>query len=130
MKSLFTPAILIMNKLSFPKKFSLIDIIILSIYTFLFYSFTTEILDKINFSAKERTGVEYNYPVKNLIINLISHRDLVNRYFILDKTLLDKITEKQKEIDDIFKSIDIMESKYATTLKTTEKLQKIKSQRK
>lgn len=128
MKILFSPAISIMNKLSFPKKFSLIGIIILSIYTFLFYSFTTESLKKINFSKKERTGVEYNYPVKNLIINLINHRDLINRYFILDKTLLGKITEKQKEIDDIFKNIDILETKYATTLKTTEKLQKIKSQ--
>ncbi|MCX8070133.1 MAG: methyl-accepting chemotaxis protein [Thermodesulfovibrionales bacterium] len=127
MKFLFTPAIFIMNKLSFLMKFCLIGVIILSIFLFLFYSFVDESLQKINFSAKERTGVEYNQPVKNLIISLILHRDLINRYLIYDKKLLSKINEKQQEIDDWLKKIDNVDSKYSATLKTTEKLNKVKS---
>lgn len=128
MRFLFTPAISIMNRLSFPMKFSLIGIIIFSIYAFLFYSFTAESLDKINFSAKERLGVEYNAPVKTLISHLIEHRDLVNRYTSFDKNLKTKIDDKQMQINETLKKIDAMEAKYSTTLKTTEKLQKVISQ--
>ncbi|MCX8070296.1 MAG: hypothetical protein N2738_07310, partial [Thermodesulfovibrionales bacterium] len=128
MKSLFRPAISFMNKLPFPYKFACVGLIVFSIFAFLFYSFVSESLDKINFSAKERTGVDYNMPVKNLIVNLTTHRDLVNRFLLYDKSIKDKILAVQQSIDDDLKKIDIVEAKYATTLKTTELLQKIKNQ--
>lgn len=128
MKTLFRPAIKLMNNLTFPKKFLLIGAIALTIYVFLFYSFTKESLDKINFSSKERTGIEYNEPVKHLISLLINYRDLTVKQSLFDKALTDKLTATKQEIEQAFKAIDTVERKYASTLNTTEKLQSIKSQ--
>ncbi len=73
--SWFNLSVNLMNKLTYPKKFTLISIMFIVVLTFPMYQFVTTVLKDIEFSQKEEIGIEYNMALNNVLYNLLSQND-------------------------------------------------------
>ncbi|MBC7817753.1 MAG: hypothetical protein IAG10_12740, partial [Planctomycetaceae bacterium] len=76
MKSVFAPAVALLNRLTYPRKFAVIGLLFalpLGLVTFFLIS---ELNDRIAFSAKEQLGNEYLRPVQQFASDLRDHRGL------------------------------------------------------
>ena len=76
MQSVFAPAVTLLNRLTYPRKFGLIGLLFalpLGLVTFFLVS---ELNDHIEFSAKEQLGNEYLRPVQQFASDLRDHRGL------------------------------------------------------
>src|SRR5262245_44803695 len=109
MKSLFSPAIALMNHLKYPSKFGLIGLLFavpLGLVTFFFVS---ERNDRIAFGAKEGHGNEYLRPVQQLTADLRDHRGLTWSQFPDRDQQLKKIEERL--VEDV-QAVDMVDRKY------------------
>jgi methyl-accepting chemotaxis protein len=122
MKKLLQPGIMIMNRFTFSAKFifiSLFIIIPLTVTLGLFFSTNGH---QINFNQKERYGVAYNLPLKNLIHDIQEEREIAGHYFQgngMEKSRLEKI---EKMIERDFAVLQKADRKYHRTLAVGERL--------
>ena len=118
MKSCFAPAVALMNRLTYPRKFGLIGLLFtlpLGLVTFFLVS---ELNDRIAFSAKEQLGNEYLRPVQQFASDLRDHRGLTWARADQQNTPeeLRRVDERlQRDIQDI----DAADRKLGETLRTT-----------
>lgn len=96
------PSIALMNKLKYPVKIGILGLLVLimsgSIIGFLMNNLQTQ----ADFSIKERQGVEYINPLKNLLLDLNKYQDgnssVSNATILQDADAVDKIDEKYNKI--------------------------------
>jgi methyl-accepting chemotaxis protein len=74
MGEFFLPAIKLMNQLSYPKKLALISTLFLTILVSPMYELTKSVLDDVNFSKAEESGVKYLNPTMESIVSLVKFR--------------------------------------------------------
>ncbi|MFM9963457.1 MAG: response regulator [Planctomycetaceae bacterium] len=119
MKKVFAPAVALLNRLTYPRKFGLIGLLFslpLGLVTFFLVS---ELNDRIAFSAKERLGNEYLRPVQKFAADLREHRGLSwSRADQQDTSEeLRRVDEQlQRDIQDI----DAVDRKLGATLGSTQ----------
>ena len=117
MKKLITPAVKLMNNLTFNQKFTSVSILlILSIAAMALYFITTT-NERIDFNSKESDGVAYNAPVKNLMIHLQEHRETTYQLLNGQTSTNKKLYELQNEIAKDIESIDNIDKKLNIRLK-------------
>jgi len=73
MQSLFAPAIAVMNRLKYVQKFLLVGLLLVLPLGLVMSQYLAEVEYDINFSAKERLGLEYNAPLVNLLREFEQH---------------------------------------------------------
>ncbi len=127
MKKFLAPAIALMDRLRYPKKFALIGLLFVFSLGVMTYMVISEARVSLNFTKKEKLGIEYIYPVRKLLENLQQHRGMTNALLSGDKSFSQKISEKQIQIEEDIKRIVEIDKKYGNTLKSTEKLNAIKN---
>ncbi len=120
MKSIFVPGIKLINRFKYPKKFAFVSILLILFVGILIILLITEINIRIEFSAKEKIGLEYIDPVKNLIKELEEQRSLLNLYLRGSQEVKDELQAKIKQIDLEFKSVDEVNKKYNDIFKINE----------
>jgi|GEM_PF-3183144 len=76
MSALFSPAIKMMNRLSYPKKLALISTLFITILVSPMYELTKSVFDDVNFSKSEESGMNYLSPTMETLVNLIKFRRL------------------------------------------------------
>ncbi|HEY9863139.1 MAG TPA: ATP-binding protein [Candidatus Obscuribacterales bacterium] len=81
------------------------------------YQLIAEIDSKIDFAQKEEQGLAYNYPLKNLLVDMIHHRTQVDRYFNGDKSLVPYINTKGEKIKTAIQNLDAIEQQLTHELK-------------
>lgn len=119
MSSVFAPAVSLLNRLTYPRKFGLIGLLSalpLGLVTFFLVS---ELNDRIAFSAKEKLGNEYLRPVQQFASDLRNHRGLTWARADHENTPaeLRKLDERlQRDIQEI----DAVDRKLGATLQTTQ----------
>jgi signal transduction histidine kinase/CheY-like chemotaxis protein len=64
---LLAPAVVVMNRLTYPQKFALISLLFLLPLAFVMNLLVSELNARIAFSAKERLGVRYLVPLRHLL---------------------------------------------------------------
>jgi len=64
---LLSPAVVVMNRLSYPSKFVLISVLFTVPLGYVMYELLTELNANIGFSAKERVGLQYLRPLRQLM---------------------------------------------------------------
>jgi methyl-accepting chemotaxis protein len=104
----FKPAMFLLNRLTYRKKFFLLSIVLLIPIAVTMFLLISELDKSINFTEKERRGNEYLIPLKNLSANVQTHRrltDSVNR----DNLLNNQLSAVQVMIDDSLKQIDSLD---------------------
>jgi PAS domain S-box-containing protein len=105
--------------------FSLLLIFILP-FAVVVYQLIAEINVGTNFAQKERLGVKYNQSLRGLLENLLEHRRLTREYLTDNKSLKEKITLEQSQIEADIQSIDAVDRKLGVTLETTKQWQAFK----
>ena len=80
---------------------NLIALLLIFIFPFalVVYQLIAEIDIKIEFTQKEKLGLAYNYPLKNLLVAVIEHRTQVNQYLNGDKSLAPAIATATEKIE-------------------------------
>ncbi len=123
--SIFTPAVKLMNNMKYPIKFTLISLI-LDIPSLLLLGLLTSVRNEaIDFGQKERLGLEYNEPVKELLFHVAEHRQAALIYFEggeSDKTVAKKLLQElQTKIENDVTAIDEVDTRLGETLEGKEK---------
>src|SRR5687768_7415020 len=80
MRALFAPAIALMNRLSYPHKFTLISLLFLSLRARVMVLLYLESRREIDFDQHELTGTAYLRPLRSLMRHAEMYRILVQRY--------------------------------------------------
>jgi len=126
MKIFFKPITLLLNNLKYGRKFTLIGIIILLPFTIALYLLVSELNTGIEFAQKERIGVTYNMLLVDILKEMQKHRGATNALLSSEISFKEKQLSLQEHIDHNIKTIDSVDQKYGTILKTTERWHAIK----
>ena len=76
MRTLLAPGVALMNRLKYAYKFGLISLIFLAPIVVLVYFMVSDVSDGIAFAEKERTGVAYLVPLRQVLENVQQHRGM------------------------------------------------------
>lgn len=98
MKALFTPAIIFMNRLSYPVKFIVLNLIVIIPLFIQTWSLISTFNDDINLLKHERTGLLYIKNVRPLLTHIPQHRGMTNAFLNGDSSLENKILAKRKKL--------------------------------
>lgn len=128
MKKIFMPAILLMNRLRFAYKFAFISLFLIIPFAVSMYLFFSSNNHDIDFNQNERNGVEYNLPLKNLIMYVQQHRDEMDSYLKGNTSSKNEIVELEDKIDDVVKTIDEKDGKLNEVLLIGDKWNKAKAE--
>ncbi|KMT21013.1 methyl-accepting chemotaxis protein [Clostridium cylindrosporum] len=118
--NIFQPAIFLMNRLKFLKKFGLIFILFLLPLSVLLSYLIIDLNSNIKMKENQIKGLQYNIAIRSLIQHTQQHRGLSSIYLQGKDKSKDNILEKQREIQRDIKAIDTLDIKYDDVLKTKE----------
>ncbi|WRH68653.1 MAG: histidine kinase dimerization/phospho-acceptor domain-containing protein [Planktothrix sp. GU0601_MAG3] len=91
------------------------------------YQLIAEIDNKIEFAQKEKQGLAYNYPLKNLLVGMINYRTKVERYFNGDRSLAPEIIAQGEKIATTIQNLDALEQRLTPQLKVSSRWLEIKA---
>ncbi len=121
LKELFSPAVTLMNRLTYPRKMVLVVLVFSVPLTVFLYLLISETTRGIGFANKESLGVEYNKTVIKLMRNMQQHRGMANAYLSGDTIFGEKLTTKMADIVTDIKAIDRVDERLGTSLTTTDR---------
>lgn len=116
----------LMNSLSYPKKMSLITVLLLIPITVTFLLLIHQLNNIVNESHKEQSGLEYIKTITPLYQQLPQHRGLTNAYLNGSAEFEEKILSKRKEIDQSIQQINIINTEYGEHFDTNQLWDEIK----
>ncbi len=121
MNMVFAPAVKLLNRLTYPRKFGLIGLLFALPLGLVTFFLVRELNDRITFSAKEQLGNEYLRPVQQFASDLRVHRGLT--WARADSQKLRQIEERlQHDVQEI----DAVDRKLGARLKTTSRWTEIR----
>ncbi|MEG4960350.1 MULTISPECIES: ATP-binding protein [unclassified Microcoleus] len=90
---------------------NLIALLLIFVFPFalVVYQLIAEIDSKIEFAQKEKLGLAYNYPLKNLLVAVIEQRTQVNQYLNGDKSLAPAIATATEKIETAIQNLNAVE---------------------
>ena len=115
------PAIGLMNRLTYPRKFLLISVFFLAALALILYFLHIELGERIDFTAKETIGTQYLRPVVKLFIDAGEARRLGRVYHRGEATKRPELVRKMGEIDDDLHAVEAVDQKLGAELNSTSK---------
>jgi methyl-accepting chemotaxis protein len=116
---MLTPAVALMNRLSYARKFSLIGLLLLlplAVVSYLQISLATE---RVDFNQKESYGVSYITPVREILRQVQLHRLYYAAVLSGQSRFEDRLAQTRARIDQVVVEVDEQEARYGTMLQTT-----------
>lgn len=92
----------------------------------LLYVEFSEINKWIDFTQKERMGVEYNRSLRKLMEDLMHHRGMINAFLSGDPSFSDSIETEHSRIEDGIRAVDSINNRYGRLLKIDDKWESFK----
>ena len=127
MTSYFTPAVSLMNVLTYPRKFGLIGLLFTLPLGMVSYFLVSTLNDQMAFSAKEQMGIEYLRPVQNFAAILRDHRGLTWARANHPSTA-EELRGVEVRLQQAVQEVDAVDRKLGETLRTTQLWTSIKGQ--
>lgn len=118
MKMVFAPAVTLLNRLTYPRKFGLIGLLFALPLGLLTFFLVSELNERIAFSAKEQLGNEYLRSVQQFASDLRDHRGLTWIRADQQNAPQELLRVEQRLQRDI-QNIDAVDRKHGETLRTT-----------
>lgn len=118
MKTLFAPGILLMNRLRYPIKFSLIFAVILIPMLFLSIQLVTSLNNEAKFLESERHGLAYIKTVRLPLELLQQHRGMTASYLKGASEFKQQIQSKRDDIDRALADLASLDKQQGKTLGT------------
>src|SRR6266516_2974526 len=127
MKKLFNPATALMNRLSYPRKFVLISLLLVVPLALVMTFFTLTINSSIEVAQQEIDGDVYLRPLRNLLQHTLNEKELANDYLSGDSSLREALVNTQAQIEQDFKDLEAVDRQFGGELKTTEQLRTLEA---
>jgi len=130
---LFKPAIALMNRLNYPRKFLLISLLFVLPLALVMNFLISELDSRIEFTQKELYGNAYLRPISQLWQYIPRRQMILQRQFYkswqgvdqIDPAQTQQLEDLKNKIDREFSQISVVESKLGEFVKTGEKLKDI-----
>ena len=123
---LFAPAVAVMNRLTYPRKFAFLILLSALPLGLVMYLLIVEMNDRIEFAQKEIQGELYLRPLRHLFEHAIQSRELAHAYADGKVSLRPELIRKQAEIDEDFETLQAVDQNLGHALNTTSKYIAIK----
>jgi methyl-accepting chemotaxis protein len=124
---MFGSATRLMNRLTYPKKFALVGLVVVPIILAMTYQLFEHLDSSIQATEKERLGIVYIKPVRTIVEIMQRHRGLSSRYLNGDASAKEKILDQQHQLESAIKTLDAVDAKLGDTLRTTQKWNALKT---
>jgi len=105
MQIIFSPAVALMNRMGYTKKFALIGALALVAIVVLLSSLYSSLDKVVQASKKELAGIEAIMPMARLVQNLQQHRGFSSGVLNGNEAMKEKRSAKEKEVDAAFSSV-------------------------
>ncbi|MDH5408787.1 MAG: methyl-accepting chemotaxis protein [Gammaproteobacteria bacterium] len=125
MKALFKPAIAIMNRMSYPVKFAVLNLIVIIPMLIQTWSLIANHNADIVLEKHELIGLDYIKLIRPLIEDIPKHRGMTHSLLKGNTSFKDKITSLQKKIDSNLATLDSIDKQLTSKLFTENKVQEI-----
>lgn len=112
---LCAPSVALMNKLKYPVKVAILGSLVLVMSASIIAFLLNNLESQANFSIKERHGVEYINPLKNLFLSLHKYKE-------------NNPSVTKASINEIIQEIDKYDKKYNKEMKVEDKWQELKQE--
>ncbi|MDH5180058.1 MAG: methyl-accepting chemotaxis protein [Gammaproteobacteria bacterium] len=122
MKILFKPAILLMNRMRYPVKFMVLNLIVIIPLFIQTWSLIANIQDDINLLEHERKGLNYIRHVRPLLEFIPQHRGMTNGFLKGNTGFETKINTVKDKIDQQFLALKNFDQKIKIDANSTDKL--------
>jgi len=120
MKRLFKPAVALMNQLRYPQKFVLIGFLLLLPLGWVLSQYVANANSDINFSSKERVGVEYLRPATDLLQAVQKHMALSAAVRQGATEFEPDLAQTRADVETAITKVDQVDQRLGETLGTTE----------
>jgi hypothetical protein len=127
MRKLFGPAVAVMNRLKYPRKFVLISLLFTLPLGLVLYLLLSELNHNIDYAQKELSGTVYLRSLGKLLHDTDRDRILRSVYPAHLPSALQDQEQSQARIDDDFKALEAVDLTVGATLHTSEQLQTLKA---
>ncbi|MBI5741405.1 MAG: nitrate- and nitrite sensing domain-containing protein [Nitrospirae bacterium] len=120
MRIFFKPAVILMDRLRFRRKMTVIALVIsLPVMSFM-YLLLTEINTDIQFAGREKLGAAYIEAVMKFVRDVQQHRGMSSAFLNGDALFRAKMLEKQSHIDNDIKAVFELDRKYSSEIPITD----------
>jgi len=106
MQAIFAPAIALMNRLNYTRKFAICGVLALVAIALLVSALYRSLDQVVRSSRKELSGIAIMKPMAQLVRHLQQHRGLSYGLLNGNQTMQENRSAKEKEADDAFKAVD------------------------
>ncbi|MBN9421349.1 MAG: chemotaxis protein [Candidatus Accumulibacter sp. 66-26] len=106
MQALFAPAIALMNRLGYTKKFAVMGALALVAIAVLLFNLFNALDQVIRKSETELVGIEAMKPISRLVQATQQHRGLSSGVLNGNEAMRDKRAAKEKEVSDLLKAVE------------------------
>lgn len=124
MKALFSPAVALMNRLGYSRKFAVMGALALAAIAVLLFGLHESLDRVIRSSQHELAGIEVLKPMARLVQQLQQHRGLSSSVLNGDETVKEQLAAKAAEVREAFKSV---EAKFQPSLVDNDAWKKIRA---
>ncbi|GAB5606264.1 methyl-accepting chemotaxis protein [Sideroxyarcus sp. TK5] len=128
MDALLAPGMALMGRLSYARKFGLISLIFMLPIALLTYFFINEVNTGISFAEKERHGVAYLVPLKEVLSDMQQHRGMAAALLNGDSSFAGKLEAKQKHLQEQAARLDAVDVRHGEELGVSAQWQSIKAE--
>ena len=128
MKTLFTPAIALMDRLRFQKKFMMIFAIIFLPLVALSWVTVSSFSEKVQTLKHERQGLLFIQTIRPLLEHMPQHRGMTNAYLEGETSFKSKIMSKRNDVDQALASLSNINNKLSGYLNTNNLVNNIQTQ--
>lgn len=117
--SWFSPAIRLLNRLTFPRKFALISLFFAVPLGLVLYFLNDTVQGKIELAQREIDGVDYLVPLRALHDELPQAMSLANAYLQKQPFAMEHYPTRQTEVDGMIAALGEVDDRLGKTLRTT-----------
>jgi len=118
MEAIFSPGMALMGRLKYAYKFGLTSLIFAIPLAVLFALLVGEINDGVAFASKEKDGVAYMAPVRQVLEGVQQHRGMAGALLSGDQSFSEKLAAKANDVGAAMGKVQDMEAKYGAAFKT------------
>lgn len=127
MKTLLRPAVLLLNRLSYPRKLALIGLVFLLPLVFSGFLLLSGINTNIAFAGRELAGLESIQPLKKLLRAAQEHRGVAQLALSGDPDAPQRLDELEMLVDEEIRALDGFDAKFGKTLNSSEEWKQVKA---
>jgi signal transduction histidine kinase len=116
MQSYFAPAIALMNRLKYVQKFLLVGFLLVLPLGLVMSQYLAEVEYDINFSAKERIGLEYNTPLVDLLREIEQHAAISSALLSGNDAYQDDLLTIRDTVEARMSEVDAVDARLGAAL--------------